>query len=341
MEPIIIWGAGAIGGTIGAHLARAGRSVRFVDVDQSHVSAMNRTGLRITGPVAAFHVPAQACAPQELEGRYRWILLAVKAHHTAAAIDALVPHLDPEGAVVSLQNGLCETLIAEQVGTERTIGAFINFGADYQQPGEIEFGNRGAVVVGELDGTRSSRILALHDLLRLFESDAIIAEDILAFLWGKVGYGGLLKASALTNMTMAEYLDAPDLRALHVALVQELLAVACAEGVKPIGVNGFDPEAFSQGDALAIDRSLAAMADFNRASAKQRSGIWRDLAVRKRRTDCAAQLAPVRAAARRHGLETPLTDRMLALIAQVEDGKSVQGPGLIERLVDALTPSDD
>ena len=336
MNPIVIWGAGAIGGTVGAHLARAGRPVRFVDADAAHVAAMNASGLTITGPVAAFNVTAQAFEPHALEGRYSWILLAVKAHHTAEAVAALTPHLDPDGAVVSLQNGLCEALIAERAGADRTIGAFINFGADYQRPGEIEFGNRGAVVIGELDGTRSARIAALHDLLTLFEPDAIIADDILAYLWGKVGYGGLLKASALTNMTMADYLDAPALRALHVALVQELLAVADAEGIAPIGVNGFDPQAFVQGDTAAIGRSLTAMADFNRASAKARSGIWRDLAVRKRRTDCAAQLAPVRAAARRHGLGTPLTDRLLDLIAEVEDGRSAQGPALIGRLTDAL-----
>jgi 2-dehydropantoate 2-reductase len=63
------------------------------------------------------------------------------------------------------------------------------------------------------------------------------------------------------------------------------------------------------------------MEAFNRASAKSHSGIWRDLAVRKRQTDVAAQLAPVRATARRHGLPTPIADRLVALVGEIEAGQ--------------------
>ena len=60
-----IYGDGAIGGLIGAYLARAGEDVRFVDRMAEHVEAMNRQGLRITG-AAEFTVPARACLPAEL-----------------------------------------------------------------------------------------------------------------------------------------------------------------------------------------------------------------------------------------------------------------------------------
>ena len=54
---VVIWGAGAIGGTIGAHLLRAGQDVLFVDVVAEHVAAINAGGLRIEGPVAEFTCP--------------------------------------------------------------------------------------------------------------------------------------------------------------------------------------------------------------------------------------------------------------------------------------------
>ena len=68
--PILVWGAGAIGGTIGAHLVRAGEDVTFVDRDRDHVAAMKK-GLGITGPMVEFTVPAKAVTADQLQGRLR------------------------------------------------------------------------------------------------------------------------------------------------------------------------------------------------------------------------------------------------------------------------------
>jgi 2-dehydropantoate 2-reductase len=329
MDETLIWGAGAIGGTIGAYLVRAGHAVRFVDVVEDHVQAIESQGLRISGPVDDFTVHAQAVTPQRLTGQFSRILLAVKAHHTAAAAATLASHLTDDGYVVSCQNGLNELVIAEAVGTARTIGAFVNFGADWEAPGHIVFGNRGAVVLGELDGRETPRLVALHALLRHFEPDAVISDNIWGYLWGKTGYGAILKASALTNDTIADFIGAPAQRRLILQLVGEMMAVAQAEGVTPLGFNGFDPQAFIAGDAASIERSIAAMVGFNRASAKARSGIWRDLAVRRRPTDAGAQLAPVLARARAHEIATPAADALVAAISAVERGDRAIGEGLV------------
>jgi 2-dehydropantoate 2-reductase len=331
-ERLLIWGAGAIGGTIGAVLARAGHDVTFVDIVPQHVAAIAAGRLAITGPVLAFTAGGPAFTPEALRGTWDLVLLAVKAHHTAEAARLLAPHLAADGAVVSCQNGMNELVIAEIVGRARTVGAFVNFGADWQTPGEIMWGNRGAVVVGELDGTRGERIARIHRLMGDFEPDAVITDNIWGYLFGKEGYGAVLKASALTNNTIADFFAAPENRDLIVALVGEVLSVARAEGVTPLGFDGYDPAAFLAGEDDAIDRSIAAMVAFNRDSGKQRSGIWRDLAVRRRPSDAGAQLAPVIAAGRRHGLLMPFTERLVALIAAVERGEARVGEGLIERL---------
>src|SRR3712207_9585304 len=96
------------------------------------------------------------------------------------------------------------------------------------------FGNRGAVVVGELDGARTPRIQALHALLRLFEPDAVLTGDIFGYLWGKAAYGAVLKASALTNDSIADFMADPARRPLVVGIAREILRVAAAEGVAPI-----------------------------------------------------------------------------------------------------------
>ena len=115
-ERILIWGAGAIGGTIGAYLIRAGHDVTFVDIDRAHVEAIRdpSRGLSITGPVDQFTVSAPALLPEEVDGEWSRIYLAVKAHHTRDACEALLPHLAAlgQGAQrVNSKGGRLETIL--------------------------------------------------------------------------------------------------------------------------------------------------------------------------------------------------------------------------------------
>lgn len=335
-EPILIWGAGAIGGTLGAYWARAGRDVLLVDQAADHVEAMNRRGLSIEGPVEAFRQGVRAVTPDGVRGTFRRIVLAVKAHHTDTATRQLLPHLSADGYVLSAQNGLNEIVIGRMAGERRVMGCFVNFGADYLEPGRILRGNRAAVVVGELDGAITPRVEAMHRLLQEFEPDAVLTRDIWAYLWGKLGYGALLFATALTNESIADALASERHRPVYRALGFEVMAVAARKGVSPMGFNGFDPMAFHPGaDEEALKRSLDAMVVFNRGSAKSHSGIWRDLAVRKRRTEIDAQIGIIAGIGREVGVPTPTLERLVALIHAIEDG---QRPLAWSTLDEMLTP---
>jgi 2-dehydropantoate 2-reductase len=336
MSPIAIWGAGAIGGSIGAALAHAGQEVHFVDRAADHVAAINRSGLEITGPIRQYTVRARASTPEQVEGTFATVLLCVKGQDTAAAARALAPHLAPDGCVVSAQNGLNERVIAGIVGEARTIGCFVNFGADYHGPGLVMYGGRGAVVVGELDGRRSDRVEAIHRLLRIFDDDAVLTANIWGFLWSKLIYGALLFATALTDEPIADVLEAKRYRPLLAALGQEIAAIAAAERVRLEPFDGFDPAAFTSGaPADALARSFADMVAFNRRSAKSHSGIWRDLAVRRRRTEIDAQVGPIVEIGGRHGLPTPLSARLIALIHDIEDGRRAQDWATLDALAAA------
>lgn len=324
-DRILIWGAGAIGGTAGAFLKRAGNDVTFVDLVPEHVAAIRDKsgGLAITGPVAEFRIAAPAFIPQELTGAWDHIYLCVKGHHTEAAARALLPHLTPDGYVLSLQNGLCESIIADVVGPARVIGAFINYGADWFGPGEIQFGNRGAFVLGELDGRITPRLQALHaTICDGFEPGAIMTGSIQSYLWGKLGYATLLFAEGMGQLGIADCLERPELLPLWRAMAGEVHAVATAIGVGQRGFNGFDPQAFTPG-ATEEDarRSVAAMVAFNRPNAKTHSGIWRDLAVRKRRTEVDVQVLPVVQTGAAHGIDCPKCRKLVEMIHEIEDGK--------------------
>ena len=334
--PILVWGAGAIGGTLGAYWTRAGHEVLLVDTDAAHVTACRTVGLAIGGPVEpAFAGTIPAVVPDALEGTFDRIVLAVKAHATPTALDALVPHLAGDGFVLSAQNGLNERTIAARVGPERTVGAFVNFGADWQAPGRILYGNRGAVVVGELDGAVRPRTRELHALLALFEPDAVLTDDIWGYLWGKLGYGAMLFATALTGESMSANFSHPARVPVLIDLAREVTSVAAAEGVTPRGFDGYDPAAFAPGAGDAAARAcIAALADFTSRTAKTHSGIHRDLAVRKRRTEVDPQVGAVVEVARGHGLEVPLLARLVELIHDVEEGRRPLSPDTFAALAE-------
>src|SRR5215203_925460 len=260
----LIWGAGAIGGTMGAYLARVGHDMTLVDVVEEHVAAVERSGLRIAGPIADFTARMPAFTPDVLTGRWDTVMLATKAHHTEAAAAALLPHLTEDGCVISAQNGLNELAIARTVGAERTVGAFVNFGADYLEPGVIHYGGRGAVVVGEIDGMLTPRVTAIRDAWRDLDERAIATPNIWGYLWAKEAYGAILFATALTNESIADALAAPEYRDLYVALAREILAVAEARGVTPEPFDGFDPAAYlPTASPDAPTRSLDALVAHN------------------------------------------------------------------------------
>lgn len=323
-DRILIWGAGAIGGTAGAFLRRAGNDVTFVDIEADHVAAIRdpARGLSITGPIEALRVTAPAFTPEALTGIWDHIYLCVKSQHTETASHALLPHLAPDGYVLSLQNGLCEEIIADVVGRERVIGAFINYGADWFAPGEIQFGNHGAFVVGELDGRITPRLEALHATIRDgFAPHAIVTDDIQSYLWGKLGYAVLLFAQALGQLGIADCLARPELLPLWRVLCGEVHAVAASIGVGQRGFNGFDPQAFTPDATEAQARhSVDAMVAFNRPNAKTHSGIWRDLAVRKRRTEVDVQVLPIVETGAAHGVDCPKCRKLTQMIHEIEDG---------------------
>jgi len=334
MSTIVVWGAGAIGGTVGAHLIRAGYDVLFVDRAADHVARMNEAGLRITGPVHEFTVPVRAVVPQEVRGTFDTVLLCVKAQDTQDAAHAIVPNLADEGCIVSIQNGLNELVIAEVAGAGRTVGAFVNFGADYIEPGVVLYGGRGAVVVGETDGRITPRAKRLHAMLHQFDDRAVLTDNIWGYLWAKLGYGAMLFATALTNESMADCFASARHRPLFTALAREVLGIAERSGIKPEPFDGFDPSAYKS-DAGA-QQSLDALEDHNRKSAKSHSGIWRDLAVRHRKTEADPQLGPIVTTARRLGTDAPITARLIAMIHDIEDNRRQMDLANLDELARAI-----
>jgi 2-dehydropantoate 2-reductase len=295
---LTIIGAGAIGGTIGAHMARAGHDVVLCDTDVEYVAAINRDGLIIEGPVENFTVRVSAITPDQLPEQIDHIAIAVKSHHTESAAVLLKGRVAPGGYAVSFQNGFTAEILAEAVGRDNLIVSFVNFGADVMGPGRVMQGNIGTFRVGEpFQSVITPRVQELADALPY----AVATDNIMGYLWGKEAYGAMLYAGAVSDLSIADSLEDPRYRTLMLAIAREVLAQS---PVTPKGFDGFEPE--------DLEGSLDRLVTFNRASAKSHSGIYRDLMVRKRKTEVDDLV---------RDLKGPLTTYVGELIHAIEDGE--------------------
>lgn len=320
-DPILIVGAGAIGAIVGAHLIKAGHTVHFAETNADHVAAVRARGLRLVG-VAEETFPATIMSPQEVTGRYPVVLLAVKARHTRDALPTVAAALASDGCVVSLQNGLEEYKIAEAVGANRTIGAYLTFGGFYVEPGVVKHGGNGSFKIGEIDGSLSSRVEALAGMLSVLQP-VDVTDNIFGYLWAKMALGAVYFGTAIVDADVVDIYDRDDARAVLGKLCGEVVAVADAMGVHIETSDGFDPQAFRQGtdDPAARAASWDAQRRYWGAHDNGRTGVWRDLAIHHRPTEVDYQVTPVIEMARSRGIAVPHLERLLATVKAIEAGQ--------------------
>ncbi len=335
---ITVYGAGAIGGVTGAALARAGHDVLLVDRADDHVAAMNAHGLTIESREGAVTVPVRAVSPDALGPGLELVLLAVKSQDTPAALEVLAPRLAADGAIVSLQNGLNEEQIARAVGAPRTVGCLVNWAADWIAPGRILHGGHGALVLGELDGRLSDRVQGLAKLLAVVAPTEVTG-NILGFTWAKHVYGALLVATAVVDAHVYEVVErSPEVQQMLVDLVVENMRVAEAAEIRVEPFDEYAPadyRAAARGDTAARERAMAIIGRHYRQHTKTKTGIWRDLVVRRRKTEVGALLGATVAKARTLGIGMPLTERLIAMIEDLEVGRRVMSWANVDELVAA------
>ncbi|MCC7427756.1 MAG: ketopantoate reductase family protein [Alphaproteobacteria bacterium] len=321
MTAFTIIGAGAVGAIVGVHLARAGHRVCFVEANRPHVEAVRAHGLRLLGATDALIRP-EILLPDEVQGPLGQVLLAVKARHTLEALAPLAPMLSPDGYVVSLQNGLEEYRIAALLGAGRTIGGFLTFGGHWRAPGEVVYGGPGTFRVGEIDGTIRPRTLALRDALMAVQPVEATA-NIFGFLWGKLALLAIYFATALTDSDVTALYAEPRWRTLFGRLAGEVAAVAAAKGVAIEPFDGFDARVFGPDaphDPAGAERAWAGQMRYWSRHAGNRTGIWRDLAQHRRRTEVEQLLGEVVVIADSIGCPVPRLRCLVGQIREIEDG---------------------
>lgn len=327
----VIYGAGAIGGSLAAHMIAHGRDVVIVDRDADHVEAINRDGLRLVGPEIDITARARALTPEQIDFPLDAVLLSVKSQHTADAMAVIAPRLAPDGFVLSLQNGLNEYEIARHVGEHRVIGALVNWAADFISPGIIQFGGLSNFVIGEISGQTSTRVADLkNDLHGVF--DAEVSGDVLGFLWSKQISLGVMFATGITPLTISDGLDTVAFEPAFVAIAAEGIALADRCGVSLAVLDDFDADLYRQDNAR---EALTQMADHYRPMLKKHTGLYRDLAVRKRPSEIEGTIGTAIGIGADVGLDMPAHRRLRELVLEIETGSRAIGVQNLEELVEA------
>jgi 2-dehydropantoate 2-reductase len=316
-----IIGAGAIGGITGAHLARSGHDVTFVDRVDEHLAAIRERGLTLEGRSNFTVRVTAAVRPEELRAPLGTVLCAVKTLHTTEALVPIIPLLGLREFVVSMQNGLALYDVMAAVGKERTLAGCFNFGGHYEGPGRVIHGTAGGFHVGEVDRPVTPRVRELAEALSAVQ-ECDPTDNILGCLWSKMAMASVFFATALVDADVPDILARPEYHELFADLVAETVAAAEANRVKLIELHGFDPRSLRAPvrTPTAVERALASVASsFN--PLQQRTGIWIDLAVRKRRTEADPQLGRLVAEGRKAGVAMLLNAAVHQLINELESGK--------------------
>jgi 2-dehydropantoate 2-reductase len=256
---IVVAGAGAIGGYIGAQLARAGADV-VLFARGPHLKAMQERGLRVVSPDGDFEVQPQVTGDLASIGTADAVILGVKAHALTTLAPSLRSLFGPDTMVVSTQNGIpwwyfqglggeldglrLETVdpggaIASAIEARRVIGSLVYFSTDIPEPGVIHHTEGTRISLGEPDGTRSDRIKALAEALVGAGLRAPVTTRIRHEIWVKLlGNVSLNPVSALTGATLVELVRDPDAGPLVRQIMTEADAVAGRLGIElPVSID--------------------------------------------------------------------------------------------------------
>jgi 2-dehydropantoate 2-reductase len=256
---ICVYGAGAIGGLMGAHLAKGGADVTLIARGE-HLAAIRARGLAIIGPEERFTVSPWATDDPAEAGPQDFVIVALKAHAVPGIAHAMAPLLAPATSVVMAVNGVpwwyfhgLEGPLKDRrlpivdpgeaqwqaIGPGRVIGCVVYPAAEIRAPGEITHIEGDRFTLGEPDGTKSERALALSRALIKGGLKAPVKPDIRTEiwvkLWGNVAFNPL---SALTGATLRGLCEDPGTRAIVRQMMQEAADVAGRLGIAmPISLD--------------------------------------------------------------------------------------------------------
>ena len=323
MKRYAIYGAGSLGPVLGAYITKNGGKIDLINRNKAHVEALRTNGAIINGTVD-MTVPVSALTPDEMSGKYDIILLLTKQLLNKEVVTLLKYHLEDDGVIVTLQNGLPEPGIAEIIGSNRTMGCVVEWGAALTAPGVCTLTSEVdglSFHMGKMDGITDEKFNEVKSLLELMcpvheESNLIGAR------WSKL----LINAtfSGLGTVVGGVFGDVSENKAarkIAIRCMKECIDVGHAAGVEFAPVQGKNIVALFYYKG-AIKRAIATLL-IPIAMKKHRNiepSMLQDLKKGK-----ACEIDAINGVVcewgRKCGVKTPFNDKIVEIIRKCESGE--------------------
>ncbi|MEM7472684.1 MAG: 2-dehydropantoate 2-reductase [Pseudomonadota bacterium] len=312
---ICIFGAGAIGGYLGAKLAQTDAEVSMI-ARGPHLEAMQDNGLTLMEGDGYINVDVIASDTATFLGPQDYVFVTLKAHSVPPVVDKIAPLIGPNTTVVSAVNGLPwwyfhkldgpyeGTRLASvdpgdaqwnTFGPDGVLGCVVYPAAEVVQPGVIRHIEGNRFLLGEPSGEKTERAQALSKVMIAAGLKAPvrprIRDDLWVKLWGNLSFNPI---SALTHATLEELCTDAGTRALARNMMVEAQEIAEALGVK---------------FAIDVDRRI----DGGASVGAHRTSMWQDLDA-GRPMEIEALVGSVAELGRLVGKPTPTIDAVLALV---------------------------
>ena len=324
---IVIAGAGAIGGYIGAKLAKAGADV-VLFARGAHLQAMRDRGLTVVGAEENFEVRPRVAGSLAEIGTADVVILGVKAHGLTELAPRLRPLFGDDTVVVSTQNGIpwwyfqshggaLEGLrlervdpggiIASSIEPRRVIGAIAYFATEIESPGIIRHVEGNRISVGEPDGTKSERVTKIAQALVAAGLRCPVSTKFRQEIWVKLlGNATFNPISALTGATLVRMTQHPEVLQLVRDSMHEVEAVANRLGIEM---------------PITIDQRIAGAAKLG----EHKTSMLQDVEA-GRRMEIEAVVGAVIELGERLGIAMPTTRAVYACASLLNDRTSPRTP---------------
>ena len=323
MKRYAIYGAGSLGTVLGAYITKNGGTIDLINRNKAHVDALRQNGAIINGTVD-MTVPVSALTPDEMTGKYDVILLLTKQLLNKEVVTFLKDYLADDGVVVTLQNGLPEPGIAEIIGSNRTMGCVVEWGAALTSPGVCTLTSEVDSLsfhMGKMEGITDEKFNEVKNLLELMcpvheESNLIGAR------WSKLlinaTFSGL---GTVVGGVFGDVSENKEARRVAIRCMKECIDVGHAAGAKFAPVQG---------------KNITALFYYNGAIKREIATMLIPIAMKKHRNIEPSMLQDIKKGkacevdaingivcewGRKCGVKTPINDKIVEIIKKCEKGE--------------------
>lgn len=237
-----IYGAGSLGTVLGAYITKSGTEIDLINRNKTHTTALKQTGAHIRGTVE-MDVKVNALFPDEMKDKYDVIFLMTKQLLNKEVVTFLKDYLTDKGVIVTLQNGIPEPGIAEIIGSNRTLGCVVEWGATLSEPGTSILTSEPESLsfhMGKMEGVDDEMFNVTKGLLEKM-CPVYIEDNLLGARWSKLLINATFSGiGTVVGGLFGDVSENKDAQKVAIRCMKECIDVGHGAGAKFAPVQGKD-----------------------------------------------------------------------------------------------------